>query len=76
MADRRNILFLHIHNVAQGDFGCYGGASPLRATTPNIDRLVEQSLKLTNYNVGEPGGVGCSGRTGPLSSGDGRSCGR
>lgn len=51
VADLPNILFFHIDNVSQGDFGCYGGAFPLGASTPNIDRFAEQGLKLTNYNV-------------------------
>ena len=51
MARLPNILFFHIDNVAQGDFGCYGGAFPLGAETPNIDGLAEQSLQLNNYNV-------------------------
>ena len=51
MPELPNILFFHIDNVAQGDFGCYGGAFPLGAETPNIDGLADQSLLLRNYNV-------------------------
>ena len=32
-----NILMFHVDNVSVGDFGCYGGAYPLGAKTPNID---------------------------------------
>ena len=46
-----NILYFHMDNVSVGDFGCYGGAYPLGAKTPNIDRFASQSLQLTNYNV-------------------------
>lgn len=51
MPDTPNILFFHIDNVSQGDFGCYGGGFPQGAATPSIDRLAEESLRLTNYNV-------------------------
>jgi arylsulfatase len=46
-----NILFVHVDNVSQGDFGCYGGGIAIGAETPNIDRFAEAGLKLTNYNV-------------------------
>ena len=45
------VQFFHIDNVSQGDFGCYGGAFPLGAQTPNIDHFSDESLLLTNYNV-------------------------
>ena len=51
MSDRPNILFFHLDNVSQGDFGCYGGGFPIGAETPNIDRFAEESKLLTNYNV-------------------------
>ncbi len=51
MPDRPNILYFHIDNVSQGDFGCYGGAFPLGAATPNIDEFADESLLFTNYNV-------------------------
>ena len=51
MNDKPNILFFHIDNVSQGDFGCYGGAFALGAKTPNIDQFADESLLLTNYNV-------------------------
>ena len=46
-----NILMFHVDNVSVGDFGCYGGAYPLGARTPNIDQFASESLQLTNYNV-------------------------
>ncbi|GMQ94827.1 MAG: arylsulfatase [Acidimicrobiia bacterium] len=51
MANRPNILFFHLDNVSQGDFGCYGGGFPIGAETPNIDRFATESKLLTNYNV-------------------------
>jgi arylsulfatase len=44
----------HVDNVSIGDFGCYGGAYPLGAKTPNIDQFASESLMLTNYNVEAP----------------------
>lgn len=51
MSDKPNILIFHVDNVSIGDFGCYGGAYPLGAKTPNIDQFAKESLMLTNYNV-------------------------
>jgi arylsulfatase len=51
MTDKPNILFFHLDNVSQGDFGCYGGGIAIGAKTPNIDRFAEESKLLTNYNV-------------------------
>ena len=51
MTDRPNILFFHLDNVSQGDFGCYGGGVAIGAKTPNIDHFAEESKLLTNYNV-------------------------
>ena len=51
VSDRPNILFFHIDNISQGDFGCYGGGFPQGAETPNVDDFAAESLLLTNYNV-------------------------
>ncbi len=51
MTDRPSILFFHLDNVSQGDFGCYGGGFPIGAETPNIDRFAAEGKLLTNYNV-------------------------
>jgi arylsulfatase len=51
MADKPNILYFHMDNVSHGDFGCYGGAFPIGAETPNVDRFAQESKILTNYNV-------------------------
>jgi arylsulfatase A-like enzyme len=49
MSGNPNILIFHVDNVSVGDFSCYGGAYPLGAKTPNIDRFAGESLMLTNY---------------------------
>jgi len=51
MSNKPNILFFHVDNISQGDFGCYGGAFALGAQTPNVDKFADESLLLTNYNV-------------------------
>jgi len=51
VTDQPNILFFHVDNVSQGDFGCYGGGITIGAKTPNVDRFAEQGKMLTNYNV-------------------------
>ena len=51
MPNEPNILMFHVDNISVGDFGCYGGAYPIGAKTPNIDRFASESLQLTNYNV-------------------------
>ena len=51
MSNKPNILMFHVDNISVGDLGCYGGAYPLGAKTPNIDRFANESLMLTNYNV-------------------------
>ena len=40
----------HVDNISIYDFGCYSGAYPLGAKTPNIDRFAGESLMLPNYN--------------------------
>ncbi len=36
-ADKQpNILYFHVDNSGVGDWGCYGGAYPLGAKTPNV----------------------------------------
>jgi arylsulfatase len=51
MTDRPNLLFFHVDNISQGDFGCYGGGIAIGAKTPNVDRFAADGLTLTNYNV-------------------------
>jgi len=49
MSNKPNLLIFQVDNVGVGDFGCYGGAYPLGAKTPHIDRFASESLMLTNY---------------------------
>lgn len=48
MSSRPNILMFHVDNISVGDFGCYGGAYPLGAHTPNMDRIASEGLMPTN----------------------------
>ena len=50
MSDKPNILFFHLDNVSQGDFGCYGGVT-IGAKTPNVDQFAKWGMLLTNYNA-------------------------
>ena len=50
-AKQPNILYFHVDNTGVGDWGCYGGAYPLGAKTPNVDRFAAEGLKFSNYNV-------------------------
>ena len=42
-----NIVFILVDNVGWGDFGAYGGMTP----TPRIDKLANDGIRFTNYNV-------------------------
>ena len=50
-AERPNIIIMLSDNLGYGDLGAYGGGAIRGAPTPEIDRLAEQGLKLTNFNV-------------------------
>ena len=46
-----NIALILADNLGWGELGCYGGG-PLRgAPTPRSDRLADEGLRLTNFNV-------------------------
>jgi arylsulfatase len=49
MPNQPNILFFHIDNTGVGDWGAYGGAYPLGAKTPNVDRFASEALVLQAY---------------------------
>ena len=49
--DRPNILFVFVDNLGYGELGCYGGGAVRGVTTPNIDRLAAQGVRLTNMNM-------------------------
>ncbi len=46
-----NILFIMTDNTGWGDYGCYGGGIVRGAPTPNIDKLADEGLRLTNFNT-------------------------
>jgi len=50
-AERPNIIIMLSDNLGYGDLGSYGGGAVRGAPTPEIDRLAEQGLRLTNFNV-------------------------
>ena len=43
-----NILWLVVDDMGYGDPGCYGGGALVGASTPNIDKLAAEGLKLTS----------------------------
>lgn len=46
-----NIVFILTDNLGYGELGCYGGGSIRGAPTPRADRLAEEGMRLTNFNV-------------------------
>jgi arylsulfatase len=46
---RPNIVLIFPDNLGIGEVGCYGGARGVQ--TPNIDRLAEDGIRFTNFNV-------------------------
>lgn len=46
-----NVVLIFIDDMGYGDLGCYGLAD---APTPNIDKLAEQGLRLTQFYVNAP----------------------
>jgi arylsulfatase len=52
MAESRpNIVFMLVDNLGYGDIGAYGGGELRGAPTPRLDRLAQEGLRLTNFNV-------------------------
>ena len=49
MTNKPNILYFHMDNTGVGDWGPYGGAYPLGAKTPNVDRFAREALVLQSY---------------------------
>lgn len=45
-APRSNLLLIYVDDLGYGDLGSYGHPVLL---TPNLDRLAEQGVRLTNY---------------------------
>lgn len=50
-ADRPNIVLMLSDNLGFGDLGSYGGGAIRMAPTPRLDRLAEEGMRLTNFNV-------------------------
>jgi len=52
VADARpNIVYILTDNLGYGELGCYGGGAIRGAPTPRADRLADEGLRLTNFNV-------------------------
>jgi len=49
MQNQPNVIFILTDDQGYGDLGCHG--NPV-VRTPHIDRLHEESIRLTNYHVG------------------------
>src|SRR5271154_3880883 len=50
-ATQPNIVFILWDNLGWGEVGCYGGGILRGASTPRIDELASQGLRLLNFNV-------------------------
>jgi arylsulfatase A-like enzyme len=50
-SEKPNFIFILSDNLGWGELGAYGGGAALGAPTPNIDKLAQEGLRLTNYNV-------------------------
>jgi arylsulfatase A-like enzyme len=46
-----NIVFILTDNLGYGELGCYGGGELRGAPTPRADKLAEEGMRLTNFNV-------------------------
>ncbi|MPZ17843.1 MAG: sulfatase-like hydrolase/transferase [Luteitalea sp.] len=44
--EKPNIIFMWADNLGYGDLGCFGSA---KHRTPNIDRMADEGMKLTNF---------------------------
>jgi arylsulfatase len=49
--DQPNIVLVFMDNFGYGELGCYGGGITRGAPTPRIDRLADEGIRLTNFNV-------------------------
>jgi arylsulfatase A-like enzyme len=47
VADRPNIIFFDVDNLAMGELGCYGGGILRGADTKRIDRFASESERTT-----------------------------
>ena len=46
-----NIVLILMDNLGYGELGCYGGGILRGASTPRIDKLASEGMRLLNYNV-------------------------
>ena len=46
-----NIILINMDNFGYGELGCYGGGITRGAPTPRIDKLADEGMRLTNFNV-------------------------
>ncbi|HKJ66972.1 MAG TPA: sulfatase [bacterium] len=51
VSGRPNIIFIMIDDLGYGDIGCYGSETN---QTPNIDRLAQEGMMLTDYHTNGP----------------------
>ena len=49
--DRPNVVIIFCDDLGYGDLGCYGST---KNRTPNIDRLAENGIRLTNFYSSSP----------------------
>src|SRR5262245_46074052 len=50
-ATRPNIVFVLMDNLGYGELGVYGGGILRGASTPRIDKLASEGMRLLNFNV-------------------------
>jgi arylsulfatase A-like enzyme len=50
-ATKPNFVFILMDNLGYGEVGVYGGGVTRGAPTPRIDRLANEGMRLTNFNV-------------------------
>ncbi len=46
-----NIILINMDNFGYGELGCYGGGITRGAPTPRIDKLADEGMRLTNFNL-------------------------
>jgi arylsulfatase len=51
LQQKPNILLILADNLGYGELGVYGGGATRGATTPRIDKLAAEGLRLTNMNM-------------------------
>ena len=49
--DKPNVVIMLVDNLGWGELGVYGGGELRGASTPNLDSLAAEGLRLQNFNV-------------------------